>query len=270
VTSYWAERDKRKKKRLPKDSIALGLVIAISLLLFYAFKLLIDHTQDYYSQLRSPSYSHQTFKIDPDLIAEAKGQINEIKVLNKNQPSKSPSAISGSIDSEIFFDALVNEPDTVDKLTISSSTNEQSKLTISETVVNKKTTVPEIVNIEKANSEIAITQAVSSGETVNSGESWLLAQPKSNYSLQLASFKDPKLMDIFINKQADIKNLDYKKLESKNGWIYLLAGSFISNREAQKAKQAFSFSKDIWVRKIGVLRANRCKNKGLSADHPSC
>jgi len=250
--------EKPNKKGLSRDFVTLSLVIAISLLFVYALKLLIDHSHNYYSQ----SNTHQTFKIDPELIEEMKVQSNDNVVLNS-------SSITGNIDSEIFNDALAIEPDKSAELTIPAASDAQVELAVNPASVNaavitKETVDPEIVKSEKINLEIKAEQALSAAE------SWLLTQPKSNYSLQLASFKDPKLMDLFINQHADIKNIDYKKLESKNGWTYLLVGSFTSNQDAAKVKQAISFSKDIWIRKIGVLRANRCKNKGLSPDHPSC
>jgi len=133
VNSNWVDKEKRKKNRLPSDSVAFGLVMAISLLLAYAFKLLIDHTQDYYSQLRSPSYNQQSFKIDPDLIAEAKEPNNDIKVLNKKQPpSQSSNAISASIDSELLSDVLAAEPAEIET---PAANIEQTKPNISTAVV---------------------------------------------------------------------------------------------------------------------------------------
>jgi len=252
--------DKRNKRRLSKDLVALGLVVAISLLLFYAYKLLINHNHDYYSQ----SNNHQSFAIAPELIEEAKEHSEDIKEFNN-----SSATISGIIDSKFFSDEPTNALSEVDteinqditKIFPEELSQDQSKI---------KADINDQVELTSPEENIVSPEELISAEAVNTDESWLLAQPKNNYSLQLASFKDPKLMDVYINKQADIKNLDYKKLESKNGWLYLLVGSFTSNQEAQRVKQSFSFSKDIWVRRIGVLRANRCKNKGLNPNHPSC
>jgi len=259
------KRLESNKKRLPIDLVVLSLAVAIGLLFVYALKISTDHNSEYYNK----PYEPQSLKIDSSLIDELQERSNNINVLSN-------TSVIGSIDPDLFSENSFKElPETQIKFELDDSEDTELAMPVIENELSKPTINTDNLVAEKVDTKIVSNEVFeiehnNTMKAVNSSESWLLAQPKNNYSLQLASFKDSKLMDIFINKQADIKDLDYKKLESKNGWVYLLVGSFTNNQDAEIAKQAFSFSNDIWVRKIGVLRANRCKNKGLSADHPSC
>lgn len=93
---------------------------------------------------------------------------------------------------------------------------------------------------------------------------WLFSQPEDNYTLQLASFDDPKKVTEFLAQPKFIKNPSLFQFTSSTAdpsqptsWTYFLFGSFDNNRQAQAAREEIS-KNTAWVRSFKRLQENRC------------
>ncbi len=116
----------------------------------------------------------------------------------------------------------------------------------------------------------AIEPQISNTNSTIFGDKWLISQPKENYSLQLASFSRKADIHAYIEKLDFLSDKSPKLFKSINGLYYVLYGSYKTLNEARQVQAKIPFGKDIWVRKIGVLRATRCRNRGIEASNPAC
>lgn len=110
-----------------------------------------------------------------------------------------------------------------------------------------------------AQSPTAVTLA-KYNKSINDNE-WLYKQKKRSYTLQLASFDDPKLVTQFIDK-LPFKDSDDLRLyttfnEDGKEWTYILYGS-LGDESLAKETRVNIKQKQAWIRRFGVLQQNRC------------
>jgi len=127
------------------------------------------------------------------------------------------------------------------------------------------------VNSQKKTPETEVDDYINdeSKEKGNS-EKWLQSQSRENYSLQLGSFSTVAKMNAYIEQLDFLNRGDFHKFKSIGDIYYVLYGSYKVLPDARKDQEKIPSGENIWVRKIGVLRDNRCRNRGLELNHPEC
>jgi SH3-like domain-containing protein len=210
-----------------------------------------------------PVWVHQNFVS----VKDSKGTINGERVNARSVPLIAKGTIVGRLENGQSVAILdkrsewyrVKSPATFEgwvksnELVANNATNTRDAIT-----TNEADTKPD--EPSNAAKKTPTSSSESTTATYENTNDWLFSQPPTNFTLQLASFDDPKTVALFESRKKFINNPDLHRFTAaskKMQWTYFLYGSYADKELAIDSRTKID-QKRAWVRSFDKLQQNRC------------
>lgn len=246
------------KKIINSEELPIGLVIICILgLLIYALVLLASDISDYMSKRQTDNQVIDTPALNTNLNANTSQTVafNHSKTDSQKVSNTTPPT------DRVSTEVITTSTKVVDSEAIDSIKNIKTDTTVVDNLY---------VDTQASNTQVKADVKSKSQLVIADGVQWLRQQPRENYSLQLASFRDRAVLLNYVRSMSKLKVDDLRQLESTDGWFYLLYGNYASWQAAQDVKNTVQGLENVWVRQLGTLRDNRCRKLKLPPTSPAC